>query len=48
MSNINLDINTYNINEMENLLKLKHPYIEEDLFNAKTKMQTNIISSNIR
>ena len=36
MSNINLDINTYNINEMENLLKLKHPYIEEDLFNAKT------------
>ena len=47
MSNINLDINTYNINEMENLLKLKHPYIEEDLFNAKTKMQTNIISSNI-
>ena len=47
MSNINLDINTYNINEMENLLKLKHPYIEEDLFNAKTKMQTSIISSNI-
>ena len=47
MSNINLDINTYNINEMENLLKLKHPYIEEDLFNAKTNMQTNIISSNI-
>jgi hypothetical protein len=32
---------------MENLLKLKHPYIEEDLFNAKTKMQTSIISSNI-
>ena len=47
MSNINLDINTYNINEMENLLKLKLPYIEEDLFNAKTKMQTSIISSNI-
>jgi len=47
MSNINLDINTYNINEMENLLKLKHPYIEEDLFNAKTKMQTSIIGSNI-
>jgi len=47
MSNINLDINTYNINEMENLLKLKHPYIEKDLFNAKTKMQTNIIGSNI-
>ena len=32
---------------MENLLKLKHPYIEEDLFNAKTKMQTNVIGSNI-
>ena len=47
MSNINLDINTYNINEMENLLKLKHPYIEEDLFNAKTKLQTTIIGSNI-
>ena len=47
MSNINLDINTYNINEMENLLKLKHPYTEEDLFNAKTKMQTSVIGSNI-
>ncbi len=47
MSNINLDINTYNINEMENLLKLKHPYIEEDLFNAKSNMQTNVITSNI-
>ena len=47
MSNINLDINTYSINEMENLLKLKHPYIEEDIFNAKTKMSNNIINSNI-
>lgn len=47
MSNINLDINTYSINEMENLLKLKHPYIQEDVFNAKTKMESNIIKSNI-
>jgi hypothetical protein len=47
MSNINLDINTYSINEMENLLKLKHPYIQEDVFNAKNKMESNIIKSNI-
>lgn len=47
MSNINLDINTYNINEMENLLKLKHPYIEEDVLNAKIKMESNILKSNI-
>ena len=47
MSNINLDINTYSINEMENLLKLKHPYIQEDVFNSKKKMESNIIKSNI-
>ena len=47
MSNINLDINTYSINEMENLLKLKHPYIQEDVFNSKKKMESNIINSNI-
>lgn len=47
MSNINLDINTYTINEMENLLKLKHPYIQEDVFNSKTKMESNILKSNI-
>ena len=47
MSNINLDINSYNINEMENLLKLKHPYIQEDVFNSKKKMESNIIKSNI-
>ena len=47
MSNINLDINTYSINEMENLLKLKHPYIQEDVFNSKMKMESNILKSNI-
>ena len=37
MNNINLDITSYSIDEMENLLKLKPPYSDEDLFITKTK-----------
>ena len=47
MDNINLDITTYSIEEMENLLKLKPPYSDEDLFTSKTKLVTNIIQSKI-
>jgi hypothetical protein len=47
MDNINLDITTYSIEEMENLLKLKPPYSDEDLFVTKTKLVTNIIQSKI-
>jgi len=47
MDNINLDITTYSIEEMENLLKLKPPYSDEDLFVKKTNLVTNIIKSKI-
>ena len=47
MNNINLDITSYSIDEMENLLKLKPPYSDEDLFVTKTKLVTTIIQSKI-
>ena len=47
MDNINLDITTYSIDEMENLLKLKPLYSDNDLFVTKTKFVTNIIQSKI-
>ena len=47
MDNINLDINSYSIDEIENLLKLKPPYSDEDLFVTKTKLVTTIIQSKI-
>ena len=47
MNNINLDITSYTIDEMENLLKLKPPYSDEDLFVTKTKLVTTIIKSKI-
>ena len=49
MNNINLDINTYSIKELENLLKLKSDsgYTTEDVFNAKTSIVENVIKSNI-
>ena len=45
MNNINLDINTYSIKELENLLKLKSDsgYTTEDVFNAKTSIVENVI-----
>lgn len=47
MNNINLDITSYSIDEMENLLKLKPPYSDKDLFVTKTKLVTTIIQSKI-
>jgi hypothetical protein len=49
MNNINLDINTYSIKELENLLKLKSDsgYTTEDVFYAKTSVVENVIKSNI-
>ncbi len=47
MNNINLDINTYSTEELENLLKLKTPYSKEDIFEKKKKLQDNIFISNI-
>ena len=47
MDNINLDITTYTIDEIENLLKLKPPYSDEKLFKTKTTLVTNIINSKI-
>ena len=47
MDNINLDITTYTIDEIENLLKLKPPYSDEKLFKTKTTLVKNIINSKI-
>ena len=49
MNNINLDINSYTINELEKLLKLQNNsnYSKEDVFNSKNKLQNNIIKSNL-
>ena len=47
MNNINLDINTYSIEELENLLKLKAPYDKENIFEMKKNLETNIVKSNI-
>lgn len=47
MDNINLDITTYTIKELENLLKLQEPYTDEKIFIAKKNLEENIIKSNI-
>jgi len=47
MNNINLDINTYSIQELEKLYKLITPYTEEDIFIKKKNLESNIIKSNI-
>ena len=44
---MNLDINTYTIDELENLFKLKPPYTKENVYNKKKELETNIIKSNI-
>ena len=38
MNNINLDINTYNIEELKNLLKLPQNYTSENIYSAKEKI----------
>jgi len=42
MNTYNLDINKYNITELENLLKLKKNYNLKDLDNAKNKILNNL------
>lgn len=46
MSNYNLDINKYNTNELEKLLKLKKNYNLKDLDNAKNKILKNLEKNN--
>jgi hypothetical protein len=43
MNDINLDINTYSLNELENLLKLPKNYDENNIIDKKNKLQ-NILS----
>ena len=47
MNNINLDINTYNIEELKNLLKLPQNYNSENIYNAKENIANSIRKSNI-
>ena len=47
MNNINLDINTYNIDELKNLLKLPQNYTSENIYNAKENIANSILKSNI-
>ena len=47
MNNINLDINTYSIKELEKLFKLSNDYSNLDIISKKNKLQENIVNSNI-
>lgn len=47
MSNINLDINTYNIGELERLLKLPKNYSSENIYYSKESIANTISKSNI-
>ena len=47
MNNINLDINTYNIDELKNLFKLSQNYNSENIYNAKESIANSICKSNI-
>ena len=47
MNNINLDINTYNIDELRNLFKLQKVYTIENIYNAKENIANSILKSNI-
>ena len=39
MDKVNLDINTYTLTELENLLKVIKPYNEEEILNKKKKFR---------
>ena len=45
--NINLDINTYSVKELENLFKIAQPYTELEINNKKKVLENNILRSNI-
>lgn len=47
MDKVNLDLNTYTLTELENLLKLIKPYNEEDILNKKKNLENQISKSNI-
>tara|TARA_X000000368_G_scaffold345389_1_gene284474 strand:+ start:4718 stop:6106 length:1389 start_codon:yes stop_codon:yes gene_type:complete len=47
MDKVNLDINTYTLTELENLLKLIKPYNEEDILNKKNNLENQITKSDI-
>ena len=47
MNNINLDINTYNIDELKNLFKLSQNYNSENIYSAKENIANSICKSNI-
>jgi hypothetical protein len=47
MDKVNLDINTYTLTELENLLKLQKPYNQQDIENKKKKLEKTINISNI-
>lgn len=47
MNNINLDINTYSIKELENLFKLPEKYSSIEIIEKKQILTDNIIKSNI-
>jgi hypothetical protein len=47
MSNINLDINTYTIDELEKLLKLPKNYTSENIYYSKESIANSISKSNI-
>ena len=47
MDKVNLDINTYTLTELENLLKVIKPYNEEEILNKKKNLENQISISNI-
>jgi hypothetical protein len=47
MENLNLDINTYSIKELENLFKLSSNYREENVERQKLIIEKSIFNSNI-
>ena len=47
MNNINLDINTYNISELEKLIKLPKNYNNETIYKNKQTIENSIQKSNI-
>jgi hypothetical protein len=47
MNNINLDINTYSIGELEKLFKLQNAYTRVDIAQKKKNLEENILKSNI-
>tara|TARA_X000000368_G_scaffold418835_1_gene420258 strand:+ start:3436 stop:4824 length:1389 start_codon:yes stop_codon:yes gene_type:complete len=47
MDKVNLDINTYSLIELENLLKLKRPYSDNDILSKKSNLEKQISNSDI-